>query len=276
MGSTHQYDPRKVYRGLNPHPALAAAATSDSIEQDLGKAQAEHERLYRQLLVQSLLAILLPTEDLENTGLRTLVSDIIADLLLGQIVAERVSQAWFLQQNISKVILLLKRRTEVTAPKATDQTDARSSLEKFGLLTFKGDAPPHDSPAPHQSKIGLTFWSVLQYAYLAVLFLRYIVVGLSHARHLPLRFSPNRRSRPGLSTAPLPVTGEGRQPEGDVLLPPLVPPRPVLTYRTWTAISTFLDLSRRMPWLAGSLALCQHLLTSGAGRLGAPNSFLDR
>ena len=275
MGSTPQYDPIKVYRSLNPHPALAAAATSDSIEQDLVKAQAEHERIYRQLLVQSLLAILLPTEDLENTSLRTLVSDIIADLLLGQIVAERVSQAWFLQQNISKVILLLRHRTRVTVPNATGQTDARSRLEKFGLLTFKGDAPPHHSSAPHQSKIGPAFWSVLQYAYLAVLFLRYIVVGLSHARHLPLRFSPNRRPRPGSSATAPPLTGEGQQ-EDDALLLPLVPPRPVLTYRTWMTISTFLDLSTRMPWLAGSLALCQHLLTSGAGRLGAPNSFLDR
>ena len=275
MGSTHQYDPRKVYRSLNPHPALAAAATSDSSEQDLAKAQAEHERIYRQLLIQSLLAILLPTEDLENASLRTLVSDVIADLLLGQIVAERVSQAWFLQQNISKIILLLKHRTEVTAPNATDQTDARSRLEKFGLLTFNADAPPHHSPAPHQSKFGLAFWSAVQYAYLAVLFLRYIVVGLSHARHLPLRFSPKRRFRPGISTVPPSLTSEG-QLESDVLILPLAPPRPVLTYRSWTAISTFLDLSTRMPWLAGSLALCQHLLTSGAGRLGSPNSFLDR
>ena len=60
------------------------------------QSQADSERAYRQLLVQGVLAILLPTEDLENTCLTALVGEILSELVIGNLLANRISQPWLL------------------------------------------------------------------------------------------------------------------------------------------------------------------------------------
>ena len=71
--------PWPVYHALNPHPALSPIPNPN--DPDACAEQSANETLYFQLLVQGVLAVLLPTEDLENDCLRTLVGDGIADLV---------------------------------------------------------------------------------------------------------------------------------------------------------------------------------------------------
>ena len=66
--------------------------------------QARNEAMYRQLLVQGALAALLPTEDLENACLRTLVADVIADTILEKSIGGKVSESWFLWSMVSKAV----------------------------------------------------------------------------------------------------------------------------------------------------------------------------
>lgn len=263
--------PLEVYHTLNPHPALSPISYPNSAAPS--SEQAENEAIYRQLLVQGALAVLLPTEDLENASLRTLVGDILADLILGQVIAEKVCEGWFLHEAITKVVEIIKTRIEPKASGEELHQGTRSRLEQFGLLSNKTTEDLRYSSKSRQSRSSALFWQAMQWIYLGSLFLRFILVGMFQSRRLLPRYrhisssvsSPIRTKSPASSAAPpRPST------EVDAL------PRPVLAYRTFDFISTSLDLSARMPWLASSFAIAQTVLTSGAGRFGLTNSTLDR
>ncbi|KAI9864950.1 MAG: hypothetical protein M1830_006072, partial [Pleopsidium flavum] len=73
-------DPRQVYHTLCPHPALSPIPDAE-MPSTVNELQ-QNEAAYCQLLVQGVLAVLLPPEDLENACLRTLVTDILGELIL--------------------------------------------------------------------------------------------------------------------------------------------------------------------------------------------------
>ena len=239
--------------------------------------QVHNEALYRQLLIQGTLAVILPTEDLENVCLRTLVSDVIADLILGQAVGAKMCQSWFIWDAVTKVVEAVKARIE---PKATGEQmehDTRSRLEQFGLLSPKSGPSESDSPAPRQSKTSALFWRTLQYLYLSFLFLRFVITGLFKARSTGPRAHATAppRSNPLASVQGKTTSGQ-LTPSSSWSGLPLPPKRPILDYRLFSMIARFLDLSTRMPWLLGSLSWCQHTVMSGAGRAGDLDGTLDR
>lgn len=224
--------------------------------------QCANEAVYRQLLAQEVLAVLLPTEDLENVCLRTLVGDIVADLILGNQISGKVCEGWFLYESVTKLLDAGGRQparqddTTTTGPLKHDQ------LQKFGLLSPKEDFQNH-----YSSKAALPMpdwvWNVLQFVYLVYVTLRFIVTGLFRVATT----SP----APSASTA---IPG-GRAPE---VFPSCNPPgkRPALDYRVCGMVSQLLDLPSRMPWLGGLLALSRYLILAGPGRLGDADSVLDR
>lgn len=225
------------------------------------------QRQYRQLLIQGVLASLLPTEDLQNSPLRILVTDIIADLILGRVIDDRLCKGWFLHGTVSKVVATINARTQPKVTGAEMQADARSRLEKFGLLTSKDEDSSSNSPEDRQSPFKAWFWMLLQWIYLAFLFARLTIAGLMHARRLPPRRSPIAPASPTTKSA----LGERPQTKTDHPSPHLV-----LNYRIFAAVSTLLNLSRRMPWLEGSLCFVQHVLTSTAVRDDRQDSLLDK
>ena len=116
--SSHQNalrtDPRVIYHSLTPHPALSSIPEpSKPLEVT---EQSEHEVQYRQLLVRSALAVLLPTEDLENACLRTLVADVVGETILGSAIGGKLSEGYFVWSIISKLAELVKARV---GPKTT-------------------------------------------------------------------------------------------------------------------------------------------------------------
>ena len=276
--ATLQYgeSPRRIYHAMNPHPALDPTLTAEE--------QRHSESAYRQLLVQGALAVLLPTEDLANACLRTLVSDIISDLILGRALAEKVCEPWFLHQTVSKVVeIVTSRATPASRPSAVNderilqQDVRRSRLERFGLLSSNTADQENYSSDNTQSPLSAWFWRLLQYAFIAYQSLRFILVGMAHAHHLPRRVRLNHHV--GLPTSPLSSSHKDKAPVSSTQhLSDADPrsPRAVINYRMFACISTVLDLSLRMPWLASSLGFWQHILSAGPGRYGASNSTLDK
>ena len=258
--------PHRIYHALNSHPALDSSLPPEQ--------QQVYESAYRQLLIQGALAVLLPTEDLSNTCLRTMVSDIISDLILGQALAQKICEPWFLHGTVSKVVEIVRSRaTHAVDDKKILQPDERQSrLEKFGLLSSNTHAQENYSSDHHQSWLSAWVWGLLQYAFIAYQSARFILVGLSHAHHQPRRsrhhvdgstFSPSLQKLPVLSTRHA-TDADARS------------PRAVVNYRLFSCISTMLDLTVRMPWLASSLEFCQHILSTGPGKCGGVNSTLDK
>ncbi|KAJ9608418.1 hypothetical protein H2200_007406 [Cladophialophora chaetospira] len=270
--ATLQYgeSPRRVYHALNPHPALDPFLSPEQ--------QQVYETAYRQLLIQGALAVLLPTEDLANACLRTLVSDIISDLILGQALAQKLCEPWFLHGTVSKIVEIVSSRpTHAADDKKILQPDARQSrLEKFGLLSSNTHAQETYSPDKSQSSASAYFWRLLQFVFIAYQSARFILVGLAHAHHLPRRarhhqLDGSSGSTPSPSSIKSPVSSPRHPPDSDARSP-----RAVINYRFYSCISAILDLTVRMPWLASSLGFCQHILSAGPGRYGAANSMLDK
>jgi PXA domain len=263
--------PMRIYHSLNPHPALSPFP--DPKKPESCRYQAQNEAVYRQLLVQGALAVLLPTEDLQNAALRTLVSDIIADLILGQNISAKACEGWFLHETCIKIVEVIKARIEPKAQGKEIEHDTRSRLDKFGLLSPKVGDPPSHLSDNDQSLILALFWRMLQHAYLVFLVIRFVVVGLFRARSLPSRGN----SLP--SAPPSPITkrgGDPPTPSQSCSALPSPPPRPMLDYRLFALLSTLLDLSACMPWQTGLLSLCKHGLLTGPGQLGAADSLLQR
>ncbi|GAB7351207.1 hypothetical protein MBLNU459_g1646t1 [Dothideomycetes sp. NU459] len=75
-------NPRELYHAIQPHPALSPVPP-ESMTSTFPE-QTENESIWRQLLVQGALSMLLPPEDLENPPLRVLVSEILSELILGK------------------------------------------------------------------------------------------------------------------------------------------------------------------------------------------------
>lgn len=245
---------------MNPHPGLSPVPNffdGDSVVQ-----QQENEAAYRQLLVHGTLAVLLPTEDLENTCLRTLLGDILADLILEKQVSGKVCEGWFLWGTITKFIEVYREDPDVKRRRTQEQQQQQrreDRLRKFGLLSSEEDDRQNSGKA--QSRFSLWVWSALQYVYMAFITLRFIATGLFRVASRPLS-THSRASKGSSSTGTTTATPTGQ--------------RPVLDYRLFGMVSELLSLSQRMPWLEGLLALSQHLLLAGPGRLGDPGSVLDR
>ncbi|KAJ5157271.1 uncharacterized protein N7482_008371 [Penicillium canariense] len=258
---------RALYHELNPHPALSPVP--DPTDPDTISAQAENEAVYRRLLASGTLAVLLPTEDLENSSLRMLVSDILSDLILGKEVAGRVCEGWFFWEAITKVTAIVSQKTSGHTGPVNDV--AASRLARFGLLPHEDNSAK--SPPATQSRATIWIWTVLQSIYLGYVALRFIGTGLfrvasnpgqgySHGAGVSFHAAtPALPKREGLdSSSSGGVTGK----------------RPVLDYRVCSMMSQLLGISQRMPWLSGLLALVKHLILAGPGRLGDAEGVLDR
>lgn len=217
------------------------------------------------MLVQGALAILLPTEDLENICLRTLVADVIAETILGRSIGGRVCEGWFIWTSITKLVEAVKAQVNPRATGEEIEVDTRSRLEKYGLLSERGD-DTGSSEDRQRSAFSEVPWRCLQYGYLTVMALQFVIVGLFAASSEPRRSSWSAK---GASDSPVVKPTEA----------PAAILRPILDFRIFSLLSTMLDLALRMPWLSGSLALLQHHLIASPLvllRVGAVDGLLDQ
>ena len=257
---------RHLYHELSPHPALTPVPFAH--DSSTSQLQDQNERAYRQLLVQGSLAILLPIEDLQNGPLRVLVGDIIADLIVGQALAGKVCEGWFLHDALYKVTAILAEKVHPKTKGTELRDDAKDRLENFGLLSSHSETRHFHSSPEDQSKNAAWFWRILQYGYFVYLFLRYVLKELQRVRQRPKR-QPVAR----ISTSS-PVLSE--KDDLQTLISDDQPLRPVLDFGIHGMISTLLKVVDRMPWLASMLIFLQHVSLVGRVRMGELNSLLDR
>ncbi|KAL2014677.1 hypothetical protein VTN00DRAFT_2202 [Thermoascus crustaceus] len=255
--------PRVIYHTLNQHPGLSPVP--DPSDAQTITQQRDNELVYRQLLAQSALAVLLPTEDLENICLRTLVGDILADLILGNEVSGRACEGWFVWGTITRLIAALKHRD--TDEKNSEETGSvqQSRLERFGLLSTKEELDYNHSSSRDQSQTSIWIWTILQGVYLTYVSLRFVVTGLFRVAST----LPATPSRAFASASSNPISHANEAPSSGSAK------RPVLDYRVYGMLSQLVNVPRRMPWLGGTLSLLQYLVVAGPGRLGDTGGILD-
>ncbi|KAL9576317.1 MAG: hypothetical protein Q9212_007204 [Teloschistes hypoglaucus] len=267
-------NPRSIYHTLAPHTALSPVP--DPSSEDSIARQLKNEADYRQLLVQGTLAVLLPTEDLENVCLRTLVADVFAETILGNSIGGKLCESWFIWTGITKVVEAVKASVSPRATGEEMEVDTRSRLEKFGLLSERGQHDTRPSRDGQRSAFSEVFWRVVQYGYLMMISVRFVVIGLVASWSEPRR-SCSLSSWPAAAAAAAagdsPMVKSPQAPGHAVIL------RPMLDFKIFSLISTVLDLSFRMPWISGWAALLHHHLTRsaiGLLRVGAVDGLLDQ
>ena len=292
-------NPRNVYHSLWPTPALSPVPSDAAA----AKEQAANESAYRQLLVEGVLAVLLPTEDLENPCLTALVGQILSELIIGGVIARKLSEPWLIWELMALMARGKGQEKKLSPDAATAPALASDTRQQpapptptrkssaMPPTTTATTAPTAATPAPPKSRptaagrvasLQQLFWSIMHTGFLAFALLRALVVTLANYRSVPSRLGVAPASHGGkgvsVTTAPWavetpisPATAEKapqpRRPRTKV---------PVAAFRIWTAASNLLEVEARMPWLRGCLSLAQWMLVAGPGQLAGLDGPLDR
>ena len=290
-------DPCELYHQLHPHPALSPPPTSS--DPSAIAEQRENEEQWRQLVVQGALAITLPTDDLENSCLRSLVTEALSEMILGNGLGGKICEGWFIWSAITKMIELVRFRA---ASIADVEIELESStipdrLHQFGLLNSPRETEPRKAGGSrvnprHQNSsvfacVSRVFWTAIQYTMIAFTILRTVVVALATSSSLPARSSitivsalpsppavpqqalPNNDSPADTSGTPSSSTSINHERRA-------VKKRPVVSMRVWSCIGRLLELDVRMPWIAGLLSFVHDVVVSGPGKVGNTDGALDR
>ncbi|RYP50453.1 hypothetical protein DL768_004045 [Monosporascus sp. mg162] len=256
-------NPHDVYHSLFPLPALSPVPRPDDSKSI--RAQAENEMTYRQLLAQGLLAILLPTEDLENPCLTALVGEILSELVIGNLVANKISEPWLIWEGLI-ILTRLAHKGGAVEP---------SSLPTPRMESPSGPGRSSVSQASTRRSWSLhrLFWSVVQWGFLAVHSIRFVIGAVMLSRSLPPRSKSvahhigwndhSHTEKPYDPPTSLETQG------GSVKIP-------IAEFYIWSCVAGLLELDVRMPWLTGALSMAQWAAMRGPGRLAGLNGGLDR
>jgi hypothetical protein len=301
----HQYQtspisntPRKIYHTLQPHPALAPVP-DDPLDTKSIAEQESNERAWRNLLAQGVLTVLLPIDDLRNGCFRELVNEILSEIILGNVLGNRLCEGWTLWKLITNLIESAqssgesrkrtgafavvgdvgrskKRNTSIDKiGSTTEGNNPKTRLEKFGLLKEPTTEPPvqiirSDSPVPqtlkplsssNSSSLANSLWTLLNYGLLVITAGRAVMVTLLSASSLPPRSSYQFSSL---------VEPDQEQKKASTT------PRPLINMGIWRLTTNLFQLPFRMPWLAGLLSLVYLTVTNGPSAVGKTDGTLDR
>ncbi|KAI0166522.1 PXA domain-containing protein [Xylariaceae sp. FL1272] len=257
-------DPRQVYHSLCPLPALSPVPQPG--EPESAQLQSENESTHRQLLVQGVLAVLLPTEDLKNECLTSLVGQLLSELVIGNLVATKVSEPWL----VWEILIMLTRLASKTnnrqdADKVTDDSEpASKSTANINIITGNKRAWSFDQ----------TFWSFVNWVFLVFGIIRLAIKTIAYSRSLPLRSSHTVVC--SADSGDHEIIGKQIQTTSDES--PLQSQShrvPLVDVRLWSCISTLLEMDGRMPWLHGTLSMLQWVAMKGPGKVAGFNGELD-
>lgn len=247
-----EVDARQIYHSLCPLPYLSPIPKPE--RPGTISEQEENEFAYRQLLVQGVLAVLLPTEDLENECLTSLVGQILSELIIGGVVVKKASEPWLIWTGLTILAGVLGRK----------RRDASR------LNTRRKGGPPSGQEGLSLSGF---LWSLIHYIFAFTAFIRLFVTTVAMSRTLPPRAQPfsihkDERSphKDGFGATNTDTTSLASDPVQT----------PVLGFAIWPMLSNLMKIDRHMPWLLGSLSMVQWLAVRGPGNIAGFNGVVDR
>jgi len=221
-------------------------------------------------LAQGLLAVLLPPGDLQNPCLRALVSEVSADLVIGNFIGQRFCDGVFIYDMIRKVADTVQPRLGHDRWAIDSEEEPRDRLSRFGLLSKNPTASIGRSA---RRKLSDVLYLVCQYALLALSALRALIKIIITAPALPSRKTNVFR------TSPTSTPATPRDPSTESIKPdPLAlhTIKPIINYAAWPTVADIACLEARVPWVLGSLALLQRLLAAITTDMTESNGRIDR
>lgn len=234
--------------------------------------QVQNEAAYRQLLVQGALAVLLPTEDLRNPCLRTIVSDVIADMILGTGIGGKASSSWLIWDGIAKT---LSQSKNIVYQRHTNYQLKPNVKHRSENLQLSSTGRERQAPASlgilNTARISSRFWRILQFIYMVLIVLRYLMVGLWSASGIAVSNIKPVRNFQVCEDHVSPIVSNLEAPSLKSMNK-----RPILTYSIFELISQLLELQSRVPLILGWLTLIRHHLVDGILHMGATGAILDK
>ncbi|KAI1150163.1 PXA domain-containing protein [Nemania diffusa] len=262
-----QTESHQIYHSLWPLPALSPVPRSS--DQASIQAQTDNESAYRQLLVHGVLAVLLPTEDLENECLTSLVGQILSELVIGNLVAGKLSEPWLIWELLIIITRVVRKKTDSHDPNIPPKETAMAQ-----------DSSDMDGPtlnnkrawSPHRM-----FWSFVHWVFLVFGMIRLIISIGTLSQSLPPRPSPNAIRVVEMANR----DGQQKEPQSSLHeagIDTQTPPAriPIIDFHIWRCIGDILEIEARMPWLRGTFSMMQWIALKGPGRVAALNGTLDR
>ncbi|GAB0134837.1 hypothetical protein EsDP_00003192 [Epichloe bromicola] len=248
LAQTVPVNGREAYHALWPLPLLSPVPIpGDPVST---ARQLKNEAAYRQLLVQAILTVLLPTEDLENPCLAALVGQILSELIIGNVIANKAAQPWLLYEAICIVVRV------VTEKRGSNTQTKSSQMSKS-----------HPSNSKNWTVHGF-FVSIIQFVMLFISTVRFTFNLVMMSSSLPSR-AAGSRERTMTKTAP---TKDHASKDGGSTIEKV----PVLSFSAWRLLGNVIELRTRMPWLNGLLSLVQLGAIHGPGRIAKLDGVLDR
>jgi hypothetical protein len=237
----------------------------------LTQQQMNNEAVYRQMLVQGVLAVLLPTEDLENDCLTTLVGQIFSEMIIGNGIGGKAAEPWLLWEGITKIAEVVQEQLPRTQ---ANVRLARSNSESLGPSITPEDLVSPKRKWNNQWNIQKTFWLILQYAYVAFTAARFLISTLATSSSLPSRVISTKINSLALLNNHLSESGSDSDP---IVTNRILPSKtPIIEMRIWSAAARLLDFDFRMPWLASTLSILQWAALTGPGKLGNTDGRIDK
>lgn len=218
--------------------------------------------------MQGVLAILLPTEDLENACLTALVGEILSELVIGNLLANRLSQPWLIWECLIILTRLARKRDAAETPNGdAPRADAP-----------RADAPPGPNNTRQVSSkrswsIHQVFWSLVHWGFLAVHLIRLLVGAIMLSRSLPPRSNAIIRQ---VDSIELSYTEKSYDLPTNFVSHPKPVKAPIVDFNVWSCLANLLEIDVRMPWLTGALSMGQWAAMRGPGKLAGFNGSLDR
>jgi PXA domain len=232
----------------------------------------ENEAAYRQLLVQGVLAVLLPTEDLENDCLTALVGQIFSEMILGGGIGGKASEPWMIWEGITKISEVLQAQL----PKSKAQVRVERSNSDVLNSTPRNLTGRNTKGWRIKRSLQRSFWLVLQYCFVAFSAVRFFVITFATSSSLPSRIPPTMKvtgstsSKDHMEQPELANTDDiwvGRTDQTK---------QPIVKMKIWSCAANLLDLDARMPWLGATFSLLQHVALTGPGKLGNTDGMIDK
>ncbi|KAG9239231.1 PXA domain-containing protein [Amylocarpus encephaloides] len=261
--------PREIYHSLWPMPALSPVP--DEPGGPLTQQQINKEALYRQILVQGVLAVLLPTEDLENDCLTTLVGQIFSEMILGNGIGGKGSEPWLIWEGITKIAEVMQAQLPRSKANVRLARSNSGSIDAF---------PIPDAMSTRKNNWGVewslqkTFWLVLQYLFVAFTAIRFLVLTLATSSSLPSRIATSKTPNLGILRDQMSLPDPDPTPADDDKFSPSK--TPIIKMKIWSAAAHLLDFDFRMPWLAATLSMLQWGALMGPGQLGTTDGRIDK
>lgn len=232
--------------------------------------QQENEVAWCLLLVDRVLPLVLPPEDLLNPCLDVLVSEVFSEMIFHNGVCGKACEPWLLWDGIAKALQSIRPGNR--GPLKVHGS-AANSLEESGLLSTARASKPTDHHKSLRGRFDTAtqlFWMTIQCVMTLWFLLRAFGMALIQARSIPPRANRVLHRRKALNTP------TGSLDDSKLLPKQELERRPVISTSIWSLVSELLMLDKRMPWLTGMFSFLQWTALYGPGQLCRTNSTLDR